>query len=139
MSKELQISIGPEPDGWMRIDAAVEEFAGEQGWPPDLDFQVRMFLEELVLNVLNHGDISGEAGLQLKVESSESQVAICLSDNGPEFNPLRDASGPDLESGIDDRPIGGLGIHLVKSMSDGVTYERSGGWNHLRILKNRTR
>lgn len=137
MSSELSISIGPEPDAWVLIDAAVEEFASKQDWPVDLDFQVRMMLEELVLNVLMHGNSHGKSAISLAIKSDEDRIKIDLSDNGPEFNPLQDAPAPDLDSNMDERPIGGLGVHLIKTMADHVSYMRSDNRNRLQILKNR--
>ena len=129
----------PEPDAWLHIDAAVEEFAGEQRWPVDLDFQIRMVLEELVLNILNHGKSQGESGIQLDISSDEKRVHIVLSDNGPGFDPLQDAPEPDLDSEVGDRPVGGLGVHLVRSMCDEVSYERHENRNQLTMTKYRDR
>ncbi|HEX4193960.1 MAG TPA: ATP-binding protein, partial [Stellaceae bacterium] len=57
-----------------------------------------------------------------------------LSDDGRAFDPLN-APPPDLDSAIEDRRIGGLGVHLVKTMMDDVTYAYRDGRNHVTLRK----
>jgi serine/threonine-protein kinase RsbW len=59
---------------------------------------------------------------------------LLVSDDGPEFDPLA-AEAPDTTLAVEDRPIGGLGIELVKRLMDEVRYERSGGRNRLRLAR----
>lgn len=134
-----KLQIVPETGGgqWPEIDAAVAEFSREQGWPEDLDFTVRLILEELVLNAVDHGtdDKSTEVGLQLT--SDEEQVRIVVSDNGIAFNPLEESPVPDIDAAVEDRKVGGLGVHFIKSMADSATYERLEGRNRMTIVKLR--
>ena len=53
-----------------------------------------------------------------------------VSDDGPEFDPLA-AAEPDTALGVEERPVGGLGIALVRRLMDAVEYERRGGRNRL--------
>ena len=57
-----------------------------------------------------------------------------IIDEGEAFNPLERES-PDISQGLDDRPVGGLGIHIVKQLMDDVSYQRQDGRNHLRFAK----
>ncbi len=57
-----------------------------------------------------------------------------MADNGMAFDPLQ-KSAPDLESSLEDRPIGGLGVFLVLEFMDDVTYQRDGEWNRMSMLK----
>ena len=134
-----KLQIVPETGGgqWPEIDSAVAEFSREQGWPEDLDFTVRLILEELVLNAVHYGtdDKSTEIGLHLT--SDEDQVRIVVSDNGVPFNPLEESPVPDLEASVEDRKVGGLGVYFIKSMADSATYERLEGRNRMTIVKLR--
>ena len=120
---------------WPEIDSAVAEFSSEQGWPEDLDFTIRLILEELVLNAVDYGtdDKSTEVGLQLT--SSEDKVQIVVSDNGVPFNPLEDSPIPDLEASSEDRKVGGLGVHFIKTLADSATYERLEDRKRMTIVK----
>ena len=75
--------------------------------------------------------------IRLDMRSESDAVHIVLMDNGLEFNPLEDAKPPDLDSSVEERPVGGLGIHLAKTMADEIGYERRDGWNVVSILKRR--
>ena len=60
-------------------------------------------------------------------------------DNGRPFDPLNDAPEPDLDSGVADRAVGGLGVHLVRTMMDEMRYRRDRGRNHLTLVKERAK
>ena len=63
------------------------------------------------------------------------ELHITITDTGIPFN-LLNAPPPDLTSNLVDRPIGGLGIHLVRSLMNSVEYERKGGKNRLHLRKD---
>jgi serine/threonine-protein kinase RsbW len=67
---------------------------------------------------------------------NEHTLIIEIDDDGACFNPLEMVPEPDIESDIKDRPIGGLDIHLVKTMMDQVVYDRREGKNILIMEKN---
>ena len=137
MTAKLQIV--PETGGgqWSEIDSAVAEFSREQGWPEDLDFTVRLMVEELVLNAVDYGTDDKSTEVELQLTSDEDKVRIVVSDNGVAFNPLEQSPIPDLDALIEDRRIGGLGVHFIKTMADSVTYERLEGRNRMTIVKLR--
>jgi len=54
-------------------------------------------------------------------------------DDGDAFNPLEETPEADTDSALDDRELGGLGVFLVKNLSDDCHYVRTNGWNHLTI------
>ncbi len=138
MSAKLSLKMGFEAADLPRIQAAIGEFSREQDWPPDIEFQVDLVLEELVLNVVNHGNGGGEGEIKIELVSDEEAVTIQIIDDGRPFDPLTDAPEPDTESSIEDRAVGGLGIHLVRTMMDEVSYRREENKNHIRLVKRRS-
>ncbi len=138
MSAKLSLTMGFEAADLPRIQSAIGEFSREQDWPPDIEFQVDLVLEELVLNVVNHGSLGGEGEINIELVSDPEAVVIQIIDDGRPFDPLTDAPEPDTESGIEDRAVGGLGIHLVRTMMDDVTYRREENKNHMRLVKRRS-
>ena len=138
MSAKLSLTMGFEAADLPRIQSAIGEFSREQDWPPDIEFQVDLVLEELVLNVVNHGSRGGEGEINIELVSDPEAVIIQIIDDGRPFDPLTDAPEPDTESGIDDRAVGGLGIHLVRTMMDDVTYRREENKNYMRLVKRRS-
>lgn len=138
MSAKLSLTMGFEAAELPRIQSAIGEFSREQDWPPDIEFQVDLVLEELVLNVVNHGSRGGEGEINIELVSDPEAVIIQIIDDGRPFDPLTDAPEPDTESGIEDRAVGGLGIHLVRTMMDDVAYRREENKNHMRLVKRRS-
>ena len=57
-----------------------------------------------------------------------------IADNGKPYDPLS-APPPDIDSALDDRPIGGLGVYLVRQLMDDVRYCHDRGWNKLTLTK----
>lgn len=111
--------------------AAVEEFAQQQGWPDGVVFKVNLVLEELVVNAMTHGGQADRAEIEVTVTSGDDLISISISDNGVAFDPLNDAPEPETTGSIEDRGVGGLGVHLVRTMMDDVAYRREPGRNLL--------
>ena len=138
MSAKLSLAVETRLEELDRLSASVEDFAREQGWPTDLTFQVNLVLEELWLNVVNYGHDSGEHVVMIELTSATESLTIEITDDGKPFNPLENAPIPDVTAALDDRSIGGLGVHLVLTMMDESRYTREGGKNHLILVKRRT-
>ncbi len=138
MSAALSLRIATRLDELPRLDAAVEDFAQKQAWPPDLVFQVKLVLEELGVNIVNHGhDDGARHEIEIEIASAADALTIEIADDGRPFDPLTEAPEPDLESALEDRPIGGLGVHLVRTMMDEARYRREEGKNRLTLVKRR--
>lgn len=112
-----------------RVAAAFEAFASEQGVPTDVRRSVQVVLDDLLANVVLHG-LAGREGGEAAVEVAlqGAVLFVTISDNGPPFDPFARAA-PDTTLAIEERQIGGLGIHLVRQMMDEVSYERREGRN----------
>ena len=137
MTAELRLLLDNQDTALQRIDEAVEGFGVEQDWPPDLLFQVRLVLEELAINVISYGFESGGNMFEVVLRSTPDRLVIECSDDSWPFNPLTDSPAPDVEAALEDRNVGGLGIHLVRTMMDEVEYERKDGKNCLTLVKRR--
>ena len=121
-----------------RLQEAVAEFGEEGNWPPEVLYQVDLALDELFVNIVNYGySDNARHEVEIDLTSDADALTIEIRDDGKPFNPLNDAPEPDLDAGIEDRPIGGLGIHLVLTMMDEVLYRREENKNHLTLIKRR--
>ena len=118
------------------LPTAVEEFAERDNWPPDLVFKLNLVLEELGVNIVNYSGATGD--IEISLVSDEESVTVEISDDGLPFNPLLDKETPDIAAPLGDRPIGGLGIHLVRSMMDEIWYSREDGKNKLAMTKRKS-
>lgn len=96
--------------------------------------------EEILVNVANHAwpageDHSFDAWLNMAQGSGTLQVQLVVEDDGTAFDPTRQAPPPDLDTDLDDRAIGGLGVHMVRRLTDEQRYARIGGRNVMEIFK----
>ena len=81
-----------------------------------------------------HDDDGREHPIVVRLSVREGVLTAHVEDDGRAFNPL-EAPAPDIDAGIDERPIGGLGIHLVRSVMSSVEYRREDGRNILIMTK----
>lgn len=137
MIEKLVIRKEATEDELESILDAVEDFGEREDWPPATLFKVKLAIEELGLNVAKHGRIDKAPDIEITVTSEPDSLRINIEDDGRAFDPLNDAPEPDLSSPIEDRPIGGLGIHFVREMMDDMTYRREDGKNCLALTLNR--
>lgn len=97
--------------------------------------QLNLILEELYSNSVNYAFAKVEQPkVIIEITKSDNQLEVIYRDNGPEFNPL-DKQLPNLDLSLEDRPIGGLGIFFVKSMTDNVSYRYEHGFNLISMTK----
>ena len=134
MSTELLLKVETRHDELDRVSAAIEDFALEADWPLDLAFKVNLALEEVVINVMNYGHDDGLHEIDIILTTEEDSLTIEIVDDGRPFDPLHDAPIPDVNAELEERNIGGLGIHLVRKMMDDVQYRREEGKNRLTLV-----
>ena len=137
MSAKLRLTIETKLDEMERLSTAIEDVGRDDDWPPDLTFQVNLALEELWLNVVNHGHSGGFHEVEIELTSEAEALTIEITDDGKPFNPLNEALAPDVTASLEDRSVGGLGLHLVRTLMDELRYRREGGRNHLILVKRR--
>lgn len=89
---------------------------------------VLLAAEELLVNIFTYAyqGAHGPAEVDCRLVQRDGQKFLCfmVKDWGPAFDPFHEAPAPDLDRTIDDRPIGGLGIHLIKTLATHVSYTR---------------
>ena len=119
-----------------RIQAAVKILSQAEGWAPELLFQIELVLEEIGTNIIKYGrDGEKETEIQITLTSGSKSLTMEIIDNGRPFDPLADSPPPDLDSEVQDRPIGGLGVYLVRKLMDEASYRHEDGKNKLTLTK----
>ncbi len=126
------------------LDALMEALDGFRN-EHDLDYRIyfdlKICLEEVIINIFKHGQGDNKGELEIDValgSKDEGLVVVTVEDNAIPFNIVEMDSGVDFQSGLDERPIGGVGIHLVKNLTDGLTYERLQNGNNKVTLSKKT-
>ena len=109
--------------------------AAEAGLDDDLVFALHLAAEEACTNVIKHGYGEAPGPLTLAVEIGPRSVAVIITDEAPLFTPEL-APPPPLSGSVEDRPIGGLGWHFIREMTDEVCHEAlPGRGNRLTLIK----
>ena len=116
---------------------AVRRFALDHGLPDLATDALVVAVDEAISNILRHGyDDSAEPAVTIEAVADEEGVEVALVDGGRPFSPL-DWPAPALEGGAAERPVGGLGIYLMRTLADRLTYRREGASNRLTLRKKR--
>ena len=104
---------------------------------PKERMQIAVAAEEIFVNIANYAYAPSKGNASVRVEVSQKPVTVTLTfiDNGKPYDPLKKAD-PDITLPANERPIGGLGIFMVKKTMDDVNYEYADGKNILRLKKN---
>ncbi len=136
VASELHLKIETKQEELDRVSAQIEDFGMDSDWPLDLVFKVNLVLEEIVINVINYGHDGGLHAVDISLVTDDDALTIEIVDDGRPFDPLHDAPQPDVDAELEDREIGGLGIHIVRKLMDDVRYCRENGKNRLTMVKS---
>ena len=121
------------------LQTAFEQYVAQWEWAKPLIPMINMALDDLLNNVVQYAfpNDPREHYIEVTGEVRDSCVMLTITDDGIPFNPATVAP-PDLSLLLHEREIGGLGIHLVRSMFDEVVYRRNVGRNVLTLKKKLT-
>lgn len=120
--------------------AFVEAFCGERGIARGDSLRLSLLLEELFTNTVLHGHGGdSDAPVRITLRAGPSHLELSYEDTAPPFDPVdhHARSVTDPAAGVEDLPIGQLGIALVVDMAERVSYTREDGWNHVRLALRR--
>ena len=109
----------------------------ELGCSVKAQMQIDIAIEEIFVNIAHYAypEAEGEAVIYVEPGEGSSSVTITFEDEGIPYDPLKNED-PDITLAADERPIGGLGIFMVKKSMDEVSYEYKDGKNRLTIKKS---
>lgn len=114
----------------------VEEFCRAQRLAKETSLDLRLVAEEVLTNIVQYAHVgTEERPVELRLSASGGSLRMEFRDEGAPFNPL-DAPMPDLDTGPEARAIGGLGVHLVRSLVDEARYSREGSVNVFVLMKH---
>lgn len=129
--------LRPENSEISRVNGEVEEWLANSDVPFVGIYLANLTVEELVTNCIKYGYAgmdTTDKGIDVEITISGGELRVVLSDDAAPFDPLVQAA-PDLSLPIEERPIGGLGIHMLRQMSTGFAYAFENGRNVVTITK----
>ena len=137
MSIKWAVKFKPTLEELSKVNDQIGEFGEQQGWQPDLIFHVQLAIDEVGTNVIEHGKNAEVHLIEVYLTSTTDSVILEIADDGAPFNPLEEAPTADVTLSLEDRAIGGLGLHLIKTLMDEQGYQRVDGKNLLTLVKRR--
>jgi sigma-B regulation protein RsbU (phosphoserine phosphatase) len=131
----MELTLANRSSELERLVSAIERFGQDQGIPEPDVHAVTLVLDEIITNTITYGyDDQAAHDIQVRLSLVNGRLSVEVQDDGRPFNPLT-APQPDVTSSVEERPVGGLGIHLVRSLMPEVSYRRESGKNHLVMSK----
>ena len=133
MSKELRVTLPVRLSELRNLAAMVEAFGDENQLPATKVFAINLELEELITNTVSYGNFGAlDPKIEILLRIEHGVLTLTMEDNGKPFDPTFDTE-PNTTSPLESREVGGLGLHLVKSLADRVSYEFVEGKNRLTL------
>jgi serine/threonine-protein kinase RsbW len=134
----IRLSVRNSLTALPSLQESVCDFLQRQALPTEVIYNVRLAVEEIVSNTVKFGypdALPHEIAVDLTLAPGE--VILVIEDDARAFDP-QTAPKPDLTLPVEQRPIGGLGLHLVRSLSGRVTYRRQNDKNILEVRFRRS-
>lgn len=129
------ITLANRIDELSRISSFLEECADQWGMSMPVTMSLNLVLEEAFTNVVQYAYTDkNEHEIDLIIEKNSNELEITLIDDGEPYDPT-EQKDPDINLSAEDRPIGGLGIFLIRKTMDEVKYFRKDEKNHLVMVK----
>jgi serine/threonine-protein kinase RsbW len=125
---QMLISVTPDPQGVPRVLEAVEGFANGISLTARAANRLAVVVEELVANVAMHAPSATRVSISVALH--DDLLKVTVEDDGPSFNPTL-GKILTVDEDLDAAAIGGLGLSLVRQMTDSLTYARTDDTNHI--------
>jgi anti-sigma regulatory factor (Ser/Thr protein kinase) len=133
-TQAAELVIGNRLDELGRASAWLDGVADTLDLPTEMRFRLDLGLTEAVTNVIAYAyQDSAEHEIRIRLGADGPGVTLEVEDDGIAFDPLR-AAGPPVPASLAEAKIGGLGIHLIRSMLDECHYHREAGKNRLTMV-----
>ncbi len=132
---DLHVSLPAKLTEVRNLSTAVEEFGDANQLPLPTVFVINLALDELITNAVTHGRFEvPDPTIDIHLKADRDIVTLTMEDNGSPFDPTqRSAADVDTTSSLEDRAVGGLGLHLVRTFAHDMSYQFVDGRNRLTV------
>jgi anti-sigma regulatory factor (Ser/Thr protein kinase) len=135
MAVTAELTIRNELSEIRRVADELTRLGADHGMSEDVLADLQIAADEILSNIIKYAyPDSKQHTITVRLNFLPNVVTMEFIDSGPHFDP-RNAPRPTIGKGLRDRQIGGLGIHFVKALMDGIEYVRDDGRNHLCVQK----
>ncbi len=132
----LEVSLHHQASEFPLVHDALDELTRQHRLPARCVARLHLAVEEHLANIVAHGGNPGPAGtITVRFTLEPAALRVEIEDDASPFNPL-DAPAVDTALPLEEKPLGGLGVHLIRQSVDELEYRRAGNHNVL-VMKNR--
>lgn len=132
----ISLNIKNNIEDLTRLAPFIEQLSETFDIAPDIAFQLNLALDEAMANSVDYAYSPGTEGpITLEAQMESNDIIFKLIDEGAPFDPTKEGDNVDTTQTAEERPIGGLGIFLIKQMMDQMVYERIDNKNILTLKK----
>ena len=121
MGGHVSFEIPAELEQIQKVSEKIEQCMKTHGWGEDAVLDVQLAVEEAVTNSILHGYDGTSGTIAIRIETTPHYITVEIADDAPAFDPLS-VPDPDVNTDLEDRQIGGLGIFLIRRVMDEVSY-----------------
>lgn len=136
MTPQSSLILPNDVDTIPQLNEYIDCICEENGIDMEIAMSLNLAIEEAVVNVMSYAYPDGAQG-EVKIESAvdPNQITFVITDKGIPFDPTA-KEDVDVTLSAEERPIGGLGIHLIRQIMTHISYERKDGKNILTLSKD---
>jgi serine/threonine-protein kinase RsbW len=136
MTNDVEIKLRNKVSELTKANQALTEFGMQHGLSDNVMHDLSLALGEILTNIISYGYTdSGEHEITIRLSVESGEMRVDVEDDGRPFNPL-EAPEADTTKPLEERTVGGLGVHLVRKLMDGLEYQRHEGKNLLVMKKH---
>lgn len=122
----LRLALAADLAEIARLAEAADGFAAAAGMEKEAIARLLTVLDETVTNIVMHGRLGEDERIEVTLASPAAGVVeVAMEDPGPAYDPLGNAREPKLDATLEERPVGGLGVYLVRQLTTGAAYSRT--------------
>jgi serine/threonine-protein kinase RsbW len=136
MDKTFELIIDSNIEKIPEVSALLGEEMQTFGFGSEEILDTQLAVEEAIINVINHGYKNPGGEIIVSCRISTDCIKVQITDAAPRFDPLS-VPEPELDSTIEDRGVGGLGVFLIRQVMDEISYRYENGKNILVFIKRR--
>jgi anti-sigma regulatory factor (Ser/Thr protein kinase) len=135
VGEKLYIRINNQISEIAHVSQSFNDFSIQNKLPGKISHALDLALDEVLNNIIKYGfDDKNKHDINIEIDVSKNHIKLKIEDDGQQFNPL-EVPEADTKSSIEERPIGGLGIHLVRNLMDDVQYKYENNKNCITMRK----
>lgn len=129
---QIRITVPNELARLRDLTAAIDAVLETNAVAREVREDVRLIAEEIVANAIEHGGCGAQTEIIVEITARADRLAIEFRDSGRPFDPTA-VEAPRLDADIEERGVGGLGLHLVRELAESLSYRREDPYNVLRV------